>query len=146
MEKGIFSSFIFCTSNPFKSCFFNSKYSADEFLKMISFVSRYSSSSSRHNIDSILQQMEFGSGSAFFKEILPKKKTVMNANGDLVEEEELEFSSSDDLSIYVIIDPLTTAAQRASSLMQIIRDQLRLPQNLILAPRVEVTGIYLYII
>lgn len=113
---------------------------------MLSFVSRYSSSGSRHNIDSILQQMEFGSGSAFFKEILPKKKTVVNANGDLVEEEELEFSSSDDLSIYVIIDPLTIAAQRASSLMQIIRDQLRLPQNLILTPRVEVTGIYFDVI
>ena len=118
-----------------------SKYSPNEFLKMISFVSRYSSSGSRHNIDNTLQQMEFGSGSAFFKEILPKKKLVMNANGDLVEEEELEFISTDDFSIYVIVDPLTTAAQRASSLMQIIRDELRIPQNLILAPRVEVTGI-----
>jgi hypothetical protein len=84
--------------------------------------------------------MQFGSGNAFFKEIIPKKKTTVNANGDLVEEDELEFTSVDDLSIYVVVDPLTIAAQRASSLMQIIRDQLRLSQNVIFTPRLEVTG------
>jgi len=126
--------------NMFILNLFISKYSSNDFLKMVSFVSRYGASGNRQNIDSYLEQMQFGSGNAFFKEIIPKKKTTVNANGDLVEEDELEFTSVDDLSIYVVVDPLTIAAQRASSLMQIIRDQLRLSQNVIFTPRLEVTG------
>ena len=42
--------------------------------------------------------------------------------------------------VVAIVDPTTETAQRLSPLLQIIRDELRLPFDLILAPRTELDG------
>ena len=63
-------------------------------------------------------------------------------SGELIEDDEMDFSaSSGDVSIHVVVDPLSVAGQRAASVMQIIRDMLRLNQIVIFTPRFELSGI-----
>ena len=127
------------TSNDRKS-----KYSSNDFLRMISFVGNYGmGGNNRFPVDKILEKMEVGSGNAFIKEIAPKKVATMNENGEVVEDEDEEdfmMTGSGDILIHVVVDPLSLAGQRAASLMKMIRDQLRLPQIVIFTPQYEMSG------
>lgn len=44
------------------------------------------------------------------------------------------------VKVTVVLDPLTEGAQRAAPLLRAIRDQLKLPLSLILAPRTDISG------
>jgi UDP-glucose:glycoprotein glucosyltransferase len=43
------------------------------------------------------------------------------------------------LQVYVVVDPLTLAGQRAAGLIRLLQQQLRLPVTLLLLPRPEIT-------
>ena len=120
-----------------------SKYSSDDFLRMISFVGNYGmGGESRFPVDAILEKMELGSGNVFIKEITPKRVATMNENGEVIEgddEDDITLNGSGDILIHVVVDPLSLAGQRAASLMKMIRDQLRLPQIVIFTPHYEMT-------
>jgi hypothetical protein len=44
------------------------------------------------------------------------------------------------MTVIAIVDPVTETAQRMSSLLRVIRDQLKLPLTLILAPIMLLDG------
>ena len=121
-----------------------SKYSSDDFLRMISFIGNYGMvGTNRFPVDSILEKMAIGSGNVFVKEIAPKKVATLNENGEVVEgedEDDFQTMGSGDILIHMVVDPLSLAGQRAASLMKMIRDQLRLPQIVIFTPKYEMTG------
>ncbi len=44
------------------------------------------------------------------------------------------------MSVTAIVDPVTETAQRLSPLLQVIRDELKLPLTLVLAPQMALNG------
>lgn len=90
---------------------------ADNLIDAVSFCGRYSGSSSgRIDVQSVLADSDMSNAEYIFS-IHPEK-------GD----------SSDDLSIFFVIDPMTVAGQRAVAVMRLIRDHLQLPFTLALVP------------
>jgi hypothetical protein len=117
-------------SNKFADKLFNilqdeesSKISSDVIVDIASFCGRYGGGDlSRVDVNEILTSSGMRSAGYIF-EVEP------------LEDKRGEISNSDtDISIYFVIDPLTTAAQRAVAVMRLVRDHLGLPYTLILVP------------
>ena len=91
--------------------------SADTLVDIVSFCGRYSgSSSSRVDVASILHDSD-----------LSDAEYIFHVNPE-------STKASNDVSIYFVVDPLTIAAQRAISVMRLVRDNLQLPFTVILVP------------
>lgn len=108
----------------------------DLMFSMSSFCGRYSSISGRRTDVSAILAESAADGGLDFSPLTLKIQDVGNNK---------EFDSSStstsmsDISIYYVIDPLSTAAQRAASLIKLIHSQLHIPQTVLLIPRPEVT-------
>jgi len=106
------------------------------FLRLINFIGRYSGGQRNERVDvmKILENMGFGSGSTFVLEIHPDETSEAESETQMAINAEVN-----DVSIVIAVDPLSLAGQRASGLLQLIREQLRLEIVLILIPETEYT-------
>jgi hypothetical protein len=101
--------------------------SSNDFLTLISFCGSYAKTGKRFNLKAILKQFRIISDNVEEKEpsyvfhVTPPE-TPATPQRDL------------GLSMYIIVDPLTTAGQRASSLITLIQMHLKIPMTVLLVP------------
>jgi len=108
-----------------------SDVSADTFWRLGVFIASYGTGRGRYDVLQQLTANGFGSGSGFVREILP------GAGND---DDDATFAPTTDISAVVVVDPLSLAGQRASSILQLFREQLRIPVTLVLTPMSDYTA------
>lgn len=107
------------------------KISSIDYLSVYSYIGQYSSSTTRRfNIPSLLSQLYESDETIppqFVFSVEPRSNEYMIENNDI------------GVNIHYIIDPLSLAGQRAATLIQLIRENLKLNQTIILAAEPELT-------
>jgi UDP-glucose:glycoprotein glucosyltransferase len=96
------------------------------------------SSSRRFDIGSLLQQRLFDLGLDL--PTLLYHVTPPAVGGGAADDDEYLFSSyHDNLQLYVVVDPLSLAGQRAVAIIDLLVTRLRVTVNLLLTPRADIT-------
>ena len=121
------------------SSFTATTLSSDDYLAMISFCGRYASTGQRRfDIVSAVEENNFREKfKKFVFDVAPFDPD--NSAAETTTTKTSTASAGDDLSVYVLVDPLSLAGQRAAALIKLIQQQLRIRQTVVLLPRPEIS-------